>query len=260
MYIDSHCHINDERLYEDREKIIEEAKKEGVSTLLIIGWDLESSKKAIEIADAHEGVYAAIGFHPENLDDISLDALEEIKELAKKEKKVIAIGEIGLDYHWYKEKEHREKQKYWFIKQIELANDLYLPISIHAREASEDVYKILKEHKPIKSGVLHCYSGSVEMLKEFQKLGMYFGFDGPITFKNAIEPKRCVEEVDINKILSETDCPYLTPHPHRGETNYPKYIPLIVEKMAELKGIDVEEMKKHLEDNFKKLFLGDKND
>lgn len=252
-YFDSHCHLNDEILLPRIVDVINDAEVAGVLTMLVIGYDLPSSRKAVEIANRYPSVYAAVGFQPQNLEEVSDDALEEIKKLAK-DPMVVAIGEIGLDYHWYKDKEDHEKQKVWFIKQIELANELGLPISIHARDAIQDTYDVLKAHPCQKKGVLHCYSGSVEMLREFAKLGYYFGFDGPITYKNAKEPKECVKECPLDRILCETDSPYLPPTPHRGETNEPKYIPLIVQAMAELKNLTQEEMAKILFENFKRLF------
>lgn len=251
--LDSHCHLNDDGLFEKRAEVIKNAKEAGVSLMVCIGWDLESSKKAIQIAHEFEGVYAAVGFHPENLEGISDEALEEIKKLAKDEK-VIAIGEIGLDYHWFKEKAEHDNQKVWFIRQIELANELNLPLSIHARDASEDTYEILKEH-PAKAGcVLHCYSGSTEMLERFAKLGCYFGFDGPITYKNAIEPKENVKKCPIDRILTETDAPYLSPIPYRGKQNEPAHIKEILQNMADLLGISEKDMEIAVENNFKSLF------
>ena len=250
---DSHCHLNDEQLLLRVEEEVSSAKKEGVKAMIVIGWDLPSSKKAVELAHRYEGIYAAVGFHPENLDDVSDDALKEIEELAH-DTKVVAIGEIGLDYHWFKEESHRGKQKEWFIKQIDLANKVGLPISIHGREASGDILEILKAHRPVNGGVLHCYSGSAETMRELEKLGMYFGFDGPITYKNAVTPKECVRECPIDRLLVETDSPYLPPVPHRGETNSPKYIPLIVRAMAELKGVDETLLRQNLWNNFERLF------
>ncbi|MCR5491324.1 MAG: TatD family hydrolase, partial [Bacilli bacterium] len=174
FYLDSHCHLNDETLYIELGSVLARARETGVKNILVIGWDLESSKKAIEIAEANENVYAAVGFHPENLENISEEAVLEIEKLAHHEK-VMAIGEIGLDYHWFKEQADRDNQKKWFIRQIELANKLNLPCSIHARDASGDTYQLLKEHPIHASAVLHCYSGSSEMLREFAKLGYYFG-------------------------------------------------------------------------------------
>ncbi|MBP5091530.1 MAG: TatD family hydrolase [Bacilli bacterium] len=252
-YLDSHCHLNDEAFLEDYEEAIKRAQDSGVRILCVIGWDVESSKKAIEIAKAHEGVYAMVGFHPENLEGIDEESFAELKRLAKGEK-VIAIGEIGLDYHWFKDPKDHEKQKVWFKRQILLANELGLPISIHAREALGDTLSLLKENKPLHGGVLHCYSGSKEMIPEFAKLGLYFGFDGPITFKNAKTPKEAVLACPNDRILSETDSPYMAPTPNRGKRNEPAYIPLIVEEMAKIKGKTPREMECMIEENFQKLF------
>ena len=252
-YLDSHCHINDDDLYPIRNEVISRAREAGVGYILVIGWDVESSKKAISIAHEFEGVYAAVGIHPENLEGIHEQSLLEIEELAKDEK-VVAIGEIGLDYHWFKDPKDHENQKTWFIKQIELANKLHLPISIHAREAIGDLLDILKNHPLEHSGVLHCYSGSPESLKEFAKLGFYFGFDGPITYKNAKEPKESVIACPIDKILTETDSPYLPPVPHRGERNESSYIPLILAQMAALKEVDESFMAEQVKENFERLF------
>lgn len=251
--IDSHCHLNDDSLYEDRFALIKEAKEEGVSCLVVIGWDLESSKKAVGIAHEFDGVYAAVGFHPENIDGVESSALKDIEELAK-DPKVIAIGEIGLDYHWFKEEEHRKRQKEWFVAQIELANKLGLPVSIHARDASNDTLLTLKEHPVINSGVLHCYSGSVETMRELSKLGYYFGFDGPITFKNAKEPKEVVKEVDESRLLFETDSPYLAPTPFRGKTNHPAYVKYVYETAVELRGGNFETIADKVAENFESLF------
>ena len=252
-YLDSHCHINDDALYPIRDELISRAREAGVGYLLVIGWDVESSKKAVEIAHEYEDIYAAVGIHPENLDGINEDSLKQIEELAHDDK-VVAIGEIGLDYHWFHEKEHHELQKIWFIKQIELANKLNLPISIHAREASGDLLEILKNHPVNRSGVLHCYSGSPESLKEFAKLGFYFGFDGPITYKNAVEPKESVKACPMDRILTETDAPYLTPVPFRGKQNEPAYIPHILAQTASLKEVEENQMAEQVKKNFEKLF------
>ncbi len=253
-YLDSHCHINDDELYPYREELLERAREAGIGYILVIGWDVESSKKAVEIAHEFEDVYAAVGIHPENLEGVDEQSLKEIEELAHDEK-VLAIGEIGLDYHWFKDPKDHENQKVWFIKQIELANKLDLPISIHARDAIGDLLELLKAHRVNRSGVLHCYSGSPESLKEFAKLGFYFGFDGPITYKNAVEPKESVKACPIDKILTETDSPYLTPVPNRGKRNEPSYIPFILAQMASLKEVEEIAMAEQVEKNFEKLFF-----
>ena len=242
MLFDSHCHLNDPVLYQSIDEVIENAKKTGVNKFLVIGYDKDSSILAVEIANKYPECYASIGIHPTEIDHTSETDYEETMKLVSNPK-VVAIGEIGLDYHWVKEPEKREIQKKWFIKQIEFANDYRLPISIHNRESNEDCLKILKEHTPKYSGVMHCYSGSVEMLTDILNLGMYISLGGPVTFTNAKTPKEVAEEVPLDKLLVETDCPYLTPHPHRGEKNEPKYICLVTEEIARLKDMS----RKHLE-------------
>lgn len=253
ILLDSHCHLNDPTIFSRRKEIVEEANKVGVTYFLCVGWDLESSKKAVEIAHEFPGVYAAVGFHPENLDGVELSSLEKIKELAH-DPKVKAIGEIGLDYHWFKDKEIQERQKKFFIAQIDLANELNLPVSIHARDASGDCLKILQEHPLKEHGVLHCFSGSTETMLEMGKLGLYFGFDGPITYKNSASPKANVVACSLDRILTETDSPYLSPVPFRGTPNEPKHIVEIEKEMAELRGLSVEELANHVLINFKNLF------
>jgi TatD DNase family protein len=253
MMLDSHCHINDDKLFEDRANVIDRAMRAGVSTFLCVGWDLESSKKALQIAHEFPQVYAAVGIHPENVDGVNEESFKAIKEMAA-DPKVLAIGEIGLDYHWNKDEANHGFQKFVFIKQIEMANELGLPISVHARDATADTYDILKGHPVIKKGVLHCYSGPTVMVSLFSKLGFYFGFDGPITYKGSIVPKENVKQVPLDRLLSETDSPYLTPVPFRGQTNEPQYIKEIVQEMGVLRGVSAEEIEKTILSNFKNLF------
>ena len=243
MIFDTHCHLNSEELYERLEEVLESAKKVGVDKFLVVGWNKESSFKAVEIAHRYEGIYAAIGFHPTDIDDVSDEDYHETMALVN-DPKVVAIGEIGLDYHWVKDPAQREKQKEWFIKQINFANEHKKPISIHNREAFEDCLKILKEHRPMFSGVMHCYSGSVELLKDVLDLGLYIGLDGPLTFTNAKTPKEVCEEIPLNRLLVETDSPYLSPHPLRGTINEPKNIALVIDEITRIKGLS----KKHILD------------
>lgn len=242
MMFDTHCHLNDENLYSRIDQVIEEAKKTGVSKFLVVGYNKKSSFLAVEIANKYQECYAAIGFHPTDIFDVSDKDYKETMELVNN-KKVVAIGEIGLDYHWIKDPVQREQQKEWFIKQIEFANEHHLPITVHNRDSNEDCLKVLKEHRPVYGGVMHCYSGSVEMLNDVLDLGMMISLGGPVTFTNAKTPKLVAEEVPLEKLLIETDSPYLTPHPHRGEKNEPKYICLVSEEIARLKGIS----KKHVD-------------
>ncbi len=253
VYFDSHCHLNDEKLYPVRAEVVARALEAGVKALLVIGYDVPSSVRAVEIANEFSCCYALIGYQPENLEGAKDSDLDIFRELAK-DKKVVGIGEIGLDHHWYKDPKDHAIQKEWFIKQIDLANELNLPVSIHAREAIGETLDVLQSHPLRRKGVLHCYSGSAESMKEFAKLGMYFGFDGPITYKNAQEPRRCVEACPIDRLLVETDAPYLAPVPYRGSVNESKNIPILVEKIAEIRKMDVKEVAERMNENFTRLF------
>lgn len=243
MIFDTHCHLNSEELLPRIDEVIENAKKVGVDKFLVVGWNKESSLLAVELAHKYPEIYAAIGFHPTDIDGVSDEDFDEVMSHIN-DPKVVAVGEIGLDYHWVKDPAQREKQKEWFIKQINFANLHKKPISIHNREAFEDCLNILKEHKPEYSGVMHCYSGSVELLKDVLNLGLYIGLDGPLTFTNAKTPKEVCEEVPLDRLLVETDSPYLSPHPLRGTVNEPKNIALVVDEITRLKGIS----KKHILD------------
>ena len=241
--IDTHCHLNDETLYKDLENVISRALNSGVEKMVVVGWDKQSSELAIRIAEQYPFIYAVIGFHPENIFDIDDKTLYETLNLCK-HPKVVGIGEIGLDYHWTKEPDKRELQKQFFIKQIDFANANELPISIHSREAFADTLAILKEHKPLYGGVMHCYSGSVENIEDIINLNLYIGLDGPVTFTNAKTPKEVAENVPLEKLVVETDCPYLSPHPLRGTVNEPSNISLIVDAIADIRKMS----KKHLLD------------
>ena len=241
--IDTHCHLNDAALYKDLDNVISRAQQAGVEKMIVIGWDKASSELAIKLAEQYDFIYAVIGFHPENIFDVSDKELYEVLNLSK-HPKVVGIGEIGLDYHWTKDPDKREIQKEFFIKQIEYANQVKLPISIHSREAFNDTLEILKEHKPLYGGVMHCYSGSVENITDIINLNLYIGLDGPVTFTNAKTPKEVAAEVPLDRLVVETDCPYLSPHPLRGTVNEPANITLIVDAIAEARGMS----KKHLLD------------
>ena len=253
MLIDTHCHLNNDDLINDFEEIIKESKLNGVSKFIVIGWDKESSFKAVELAHKNENVFATIGFHPSDIFGVSEEDFKETMDLLKDDK-VVALGEIGLDYYWEKDLDKRNLQKEWFKKQIKIANSYGKPICIHNREAFEDTLKILKETKPLFGGVMHCYSGSVEYLKEVLDLGLYIGLDGPVTYKNSINPKEVAKIVPIDRLLLETDCPYLTPHPYRGKINSPVYLHLIAEKIAELKEANVKYIEEETTKNAERLF------
>ena len=252
MLIDSHVHLNDEQLFIKIESLIEKANSVGVVGFVVVGYDIESSKLAVEIASMYEGVYALIGIHPS---EASYVREEDLKWIEKKlsHPKVKGIGEIGLDYHW--DKHYMDQQKDLFIKQIELANRYHKPISIHMRDATEDTYQILKEykHKDLK-GVMHCYSGSVESMRQFVDLNMYISLAGPVTFKNAFVPKEVAKAVPIERLLVETDSPYLAPVPYRGKTNQPRNVEFVAKEIARLRGVSFEEIASKTYQNTVELF------
>ena len=255
MIFDTHCHVYDEKYVEGAIEVIKKSIQEGVGLFMIPGDNIINSKKAIELASLFPEVYCAIGIHPSDVKELDIeDTILQLKELYKTSNKIKAIGEIGLDKYWEKEEEIISKQKEFFIRQIELANELKLPIIIHDREAHEDTLKILKEHPPLYGGVMHCFSGSVEYLKEILSLGLYIGLDGPVTYKNAITPKEVAKAVPLDRLLVETDSPYLTPVPFRGKINYPHYVKNVIEEICRIKSINSREIENITCENGKKLF------
>lgn len=243
MLFDTHCHLNSEELYPRIDEVIEDAKKTGVHKFLVVGYDKKTSLLAIKIAKKYDCCYAAIGFHPTEIFDLSEKDYESVMKHIDDDK-VVAVGEIGLDYHWIKETEKRELQKEYFIRQIEFANKHKKPITIHNRDSNEDCMEILKEHRPLYGAIMHCYSGSVEMMREIIKWdNFYISLGGPVTFTNAKTPKLVAEDVPLERLIIETDSPYLTPHPHRGLKNEPKYLCLVSEEIARLKDMS----RKHLD-------------
>ena len=251
--IDTHCHLNDEQLYQNIDEVISRALKTGIEKMVVIGWDKTSSELAIKIAEQYPFIYACVGFHPENLDGVNNEILNEVLSLSS-HPKVVGIGEIGLDYHWEKDPAKRENQKEFFIKQIEYANKVGLPISIHSREAFQDTIEILKEYKPLYGGVMHCYSGSVENIQDIINLNLYIGLDGPVTFRNAKTPKEVAAEVPLEKLVLETDSPYLSPHPLRGTINEPSNLILIADEIANIRGMSKKHLLEVVYDNSCKLF------
>lgn len=251
-FFDSHAHYNDERFEENRDELIKEIYSEGITKIVNAGYSLESSKKAIEIADNYDFMYTTAGISPNDIDDFKEEYLKEIEELAKK-KKVVAIGEIGLDYHW--NTENKDLQKYVFISQIKIANELKLPIVIHTREAIYDTLDILKNQiKCEKNGVFHCCPLNVDLVREGLKLGFYISFAGPITFKNSKNADEIIKMVPLDRILIETDSPYLSPEPLRGKRNDSRNVKYMAQKIADVKGISLEEVARATYNNAKKIF------
>jgi len=246
---DTHSHYDDERFNEDRAALLTSIHSSGVTGIVTCGCDIETTKFGMEIAEKFDFVYFAAGFHPENLEGTSLNNLELIENLAK-HKKCVAIGEIGLDYHWMSSS--KEVQKEFFVSQIELAKKLNLPVIVHDREAHGDTLEILKQTKP--AGVVHCFSGSAEMANEIIRLGMYIGLNGVITFKNARKSLEVVKAIPLERLVLETDCPYLAPEPHRGKRNDSSYIPFIAEKIADVLDMDAQKILDITSENAKKLY------
>lgn len=252
---DSHAHLDDEKFKEDREQLIQQIKEAGVSKLVSAGYSLEGSKKAKDLTEEYDFIYATSGISPNDIPQTEKGLwimLEEIKEIAKQSKKVVAIGEIGLDYYW--NQENKELQKLAFIKQIELANELKLPIVIHTREAVADTIEILKQNEVILKGVFHCCPLNRELVKEALKLGFYISFAGPVTFKNSKNANEIISMVPNERMLIETDSPYLSPEPLRGKRNDSRNVRYIAQKIADVKNMDLEEVAKITYQNAEKIF------
>lgn len=245
---DSHAHYDDEAFDEDRDEVIKQIHEDGVIGILNCSSTYDSVSKTCSIVDRWEFIYGAIGIHPENADELNEDRIEEFKEIIKNNKKIIAIGEIGLDYYW-DENPPREVQKEVFKRQMQLADELNLPVVIHDRDAHADTLEIIKQFPNVK-GVVHCFSGSVEFAKECIKLGYFIGVTGVVTFKNAKKLVEVVKEVPLDRLLVETDCPFMAPEPNRGKRNKSDNIVYMIEKIAMIKEIDPLEVNKRTNENF----------
>ena len=253
-FVDAHSHYNDEQFDNDREETIKRTFESGITLVICAGYDIESSKKSIEIAQNNDFIYATCGISPNDVPD-SIEKIDgEINELEKLilNNKVVAIGEIGLDYHW--NTENKEIQREMFIKQIELANKYDLPIQIHTREATIDTIQILKDHPVKRKGMFHCCPLNQELVKEALKLDFYISFAGPVTFKNSKNAEEIVKMVPLNRIIIETDSPYLAPEPKRGTRNECVNVKHTAAKIAEFKEISVEEVAKETYQNVLELY------
>ena len=254
MIFETHAKYDDKKFDKDRKKLIESMPSKGIGRIINVGSSIETTKTTIEIAKEYDYVYAAVGVHPSDVDCLNEEKFAWLKEQTKWEK-TVAIGEIGLDYYWDKEPEIQKNQRYWFKRQMELARETSLPVIIHSRDAAADTYDLMKEiHADEIPGVIHCYSYSPEMAKEFVKMGYYIGVGGVVTFKNGKKLKETVKEIPIEKILLETDCPYMAPEPNRGTRNDSGNIPYVVEEIARIKGLSTDEVEKITWDNAMKLF------
>lgn len=253
MFIDSHAHLDDNRFDADRDLLIRDLKTNGIDIVVNIGADLETSINSVDLSKKYDNIYASVGIHPHSADEVDDNTLRKIKELAQNEK-VVAIGEIGLDYYY--DNSPRDIQRKCFKKQLELAKEVNLPVVIHSREASQETFDIIQEAQDgTLRGVMHCYSGSVEMAEEYiNKLGFYISIGGPVTFKNARIVKEVAQSVPLDKLLIETDCPYLTPEPYRGKRNEPMFVKYTAMEIAKLREITIEELAEATSRNAKTLF------
>lgn len=252
MLIDTHTHLNASQFDEDRAEVIERARANGISRMINIGFNRETIPTSLQLAEQYDYIYSAVGWHPQDAKDMSVSDLQWIEKLCS-HPKVVAIGEIGLDYYW--DTSSKEVQHKVFREQIRLAHRIGLPIIIHNRDAHEDIIRILKEEKAEEvGGVMHCFSGDWEMAKQCLALNFYISFGGPVTFKNAVQPKEVLANVPLDRLLLETDAPYLTPHPFRGKRNESGYVRLIAEAAAEIKQLKYEEIAEITTRNAIKLF------
>lgn len=252
MLFDTHVHLNAEQFNEDLEEVISRAKEAGVGKMVVVGFDRPTIERAMELVEHYDFLYASIGWHPVDAIDMTDEDLVWIEELSS-HPKVVALGEMGLDYHW--DKSPKEIQKEVFRKQVQLAKKVKLPIVIHNRDATQDIVDILREEGAEEvGGIMHCFSGSPEIAQECVEMNFYISLGGPVTFKNAKKPKEVAKEIPLERLLIETDCPYLAPHPNRGKRNEPAYVKLVAEQIAELKGISLEEIEAVTTANANKLF------
>lgn len=252
MIFESHAHYDSERFDLDRDELLQSMEKNGIGTIINVGAAWKDLPITLELADKYPFVYAALGLHPNDVEDLDEEKLEFLKQLCMKEG-VVAVGEIGLDYYW--DNVPRDIQRKWFVRQLDLAKELHLPVIIHSRDAAEDTLQIMKQYEGELQGVIHCFSYSKEMAKEYVKMGFYIGVGGVVTFKNGKRLKETVAEIPLERLLLETDCPYMAPEPHRGERNSSLYLPYVVRAVADIKGISDEEVVAQTEQNARQLFI-----
>ena len=250
MLFDTHAHLNDRAFDTDREELIQSLPQQGVGIIMNPGCNLEDSRLSVKLAEQYPFVYAAVGSHPDSADEVNENVIAEYRKLCCHDK-VKAIGEIGLDYHY--EDIPRQLQKKAFLMQMELARETGLPVIVHERDAHEDGMAIVKDFPDV-TGVFHCYSGSAEMARQLVELGWYIGFTGVLTFKNARKAIETAQSIPIDRIVLETDCPYMAPEPFRGKRNHPGYLYRMAEKLAEIRGMTVEEIRQITTENGKRLY------
>lgn len=251
MLFDSHAHLDDEKFDEDREEVVTRSLQNGVTGIINAGSCMASSAQSVALAAQYDNIYAAVGIHPHDAKSAQEADYAQLAAWAQLEK-VVAIGEIGLDYYY--DFSPRDLQRTVFTRQIDVARQMDMPFIIHDRDAHGDILDVLKKEAKGLTGVLHCFSGSLEMAKEVIKLGFYISIAGPVTFKNAAKLPEIIKNVPLERLLVETDCPYLTPHPHRGKRNEPAYVKIVAEQVAQLREMELADLAKYTTENTKKLF------
>lgn len=251
MIFDTHAHYDDEQFDTDREELLTSMEENNVGTIVNVSATFDSCARVTKMALKYPFMYAAVGVHPDEVGALDDEKFAKMESLLSEEK-VVAVGEIGLDYYW--DNESHDLQKEWFIRQLDLARKHDLPVLIHSREAAADTMAIMKEHAQGLGGVIHCYSYSKEMAKEYVKMRFYIGIGGVVTFKNARKVKETVEDIPLTSIVLETDCPYLAPEPYRGKRNNSAYIRYVAEEIAKIKGISCEEVIAQTEENARKMY------
>lgn len=251
MIIDTHAHYDDEQFDADRESLLAQMQDAGIGLIVNAGSTVPSWDKIVKLTEEYPFIYGAIGVHPDEVGALDEEQFARMSALLDQEK-IVALGEIGLDYYW--DNESHDLQKKWFIRQLELAREKDMPVIIHSREAAADTMEIMKQYAAGMKAVIHCYSYSAEMAKEYVKMGYYIGVGGVVTFKNAKKLKQVVEDIPLSSIVLETDCPYLAPVPYRGKRNCSLYLPYVAEQIAELKATTVEEVIRQTEKNARGLY------
>lgn len=254
MIFETHAHYDDDKFTEDRDELILAVHESGVHPIINVGASIHSTQTTLELAKHYPFIYAAVGVHPSDVADLNEDTFAWLKEQTTYAK-TVAVGEIGLDYYWDKEADVQEKQRYWFGRQLQLAREADLPVIIHSRDAAADTLQVMRDnHADTIPGVIHCYSYSPELAQEFVRMGYYIGVGGVVTFKNAKKLVETVQTIPMERILLETDSPYMAPEPHRGSRNDSRNIPYVIAKIAELKGITPQAVERITEENAYRLF------
>ena len=256
MIFDTHAHYDDEAFDSDREDLLGQMEKQGVGHIVNVCASIGQFHRTVELTEKYPFIYGAVGVHPDDADKMTKDTLDEITRIARMDK-MVAIGEIGLDYYWHKEKEEHRKQQEMFRAQMDIAREEKLPFMIHSRDAAEDTLNIVRDYmkKDMSGGIIHCFSYSKEIAAEYLKMGLYLGIGGVLTFKNAKKLKEVAAMAPLSQIVLETDCPYMSPEPHRGKRNSSLNLPYVAAALAEIKGITPEEVIAVTEENAKKLLF-----